>query len=154
MNNNSISADKCITVSDFIAFGYSDDITYYKYSLLKYLNGFEMFITNLLYDYEDEFNNLAITVQLNPTERYKYRYQPGLLAYDVYGSTELGFIVMMLNGIIDPKEFDFERIKLLQTTDLTNIINRIKIINSEYMNHNRSELQEDLTNNPGNDIWA
>ena len=151
--NNSVSSDKCITVNDFIAFGYSDDITYYKYSLLKYLNGFEMFVTNLLYDYEEEFNERAITVQLNQSEKYKYRYQPGLLAYDVYGSTELAFIVMMLNGIIDPKEFDFDQIKLLRTDELSNLLNRILIINSEYMNYNRSQLQEDLTDNPGIDIW-
>ena len=46
-----------ITVEEFIASRSKDDVTYYNYSILEYLNGFEMFITNILYDYEDEFND-------------------------------------------------------------------------------------------------
>ena len=112
------SADKTTTVQEFIAIRTADDVTYYNYSIVEYLNGFDMFITNLLYDYEDELQSVATYIKLNPREKAKYKYKPWLFAYDVYGSTEAQFIVMMLNGIIDPKEFDFDRVKVINPTTL------------------------------------
>ena len=54
----SMSSDLTVSVQDFIALRPSDEITYYNYSILEYLNGFDMFITNLLYDYQDEFDDV------------------------------------------------------------------------------------------------
>ena len=80
----SMSADLAISVQDFIALRSSDEITYYNYSILEYLNGFDMFLTNLLYDYQDELDEIAVTVSLTPIEKAKYRYKPYLFEYDVY----------------------------------------------------------------------
>ena len=41
----SMSSDLTVSVQDFIALRPSDEITYYNYSILEYLNGFDMFIT-------------------------------------------------------------------------------------------------------------
>lgn len=152
--SGSIKADQTITVQDFIALRTSDEITYFNYSILEYLNGFDMFITNLLYDYEDELQDIAITVTLTNIEKAKYRYKPYLFAYDVYGSTELKFIIMMLNNIIDPKDFDFDKVKLIKPGDLSTILNRINAVNEEYISNNRSKLKEDFKNNNGNTVWA
>lgn len=150
----SAKADKTYTVQDFIDLGTSDEITYYNFSILEYLNGFDMFITNLLYDYEDEISDIAVTIRLSDIERAKYRYKPYLLAYDIYGSEETKFILMMLNGIIDPKEFDFAKIKALKPSDLKSLLGRITSVNEDYMNNNRSKLQEDFRNSEGNEIWS
>lgn len=151
---NVITADKTMTVQDFIALRSSDEITYYNYSILEYLNGYSMFITNLLYDYEDELQDMAVVVELNEREAAKYRYKPYLFAMDIYGSTEAKFIIMMLNNIIDPKEFDFNKVKVISYSDLVTILNRMQAVNEEYMNNNRSKLKEDFKNNPGNSIWV
>lgn len=151
---SSAKADLTYTVQDFIDLRSSDEITYYNYSILEYLNGFDMFITNLLYDYEDELNGLAVIVRLSDVEKIKYRYKPWLFSYDVYGSAETQFIIMMLNGIIDPKEFDFNRVKVLRPADLQNVLNRINSVNESYLNNNRSKLREDFKNNEGNQIWV
>lgn len=151
---SSAKADKTYTIKDFIELRSSDEITYYNYSILEYLNGFDMFITNLLYDYEDEISALAVTVRLSDTEQIKYKYKPWLFGYDLYGSAETQFIIMMLNGIIDPKEFDFSRVKALRPSDLQNLLNRINSVNEEYINNNRSKLREDFKNNEGNQIWV
>lgn len=151
---DSMSADLAISVQDFIALRTSDEITYYNYSIVEYLNvGFDMFVTNLLYDYQDELEDIAVTVSLTPIEQGKYKYKPYLFAYDVYGSTEAKFIIMMLNNIIDPKEFDFEKVKVIRYGDLITILNRMQAVNEDYMNNNRSKLKEDFKNNPGNQIW-
>ena len=151
---SSAKADFTYTVQDFIDLRSSDEITYYNYSILEYLNGFDMFITNLLYDYEDELNGLAVVVRLSDVEKIKYRYKPWLFSYDIYGSAETQFIIMMLNGIIDPKEFDFNRVKVLRPADLQNVLNRINSVNESYLNNNRSKLREDFKNNEGNQIWV
>lgn len=151
---DSMSADLAISVQDFIALRTSDEITYYNYSIVEYLDvGFDMFVTNLLYDYQDELEDIAVTVSLTPIEQAKYKYKPYLFAYDVYGSTEAKFIIMMLNNIIDPKEFDFEKVKVIRYGDLITILNRMQAVNEDYMNNNRSKLKEDFKNNPGNQIW-
>lgn len=148
------SADKTTTVQEFIAIRTADDVTYYNYSIVEYLNGFDMFITNLLYDYEDELQSVATYIKLNPREKAKYKYKPWLFAYDVYGSTEAQFIVMMLNGIIDPKEFDFDRVKVINPSNLSTILNRIQAVNEDYLNKNRTKLKNDFKNNNGNEVWA
>ena len=149
----SMSADLAISVQDFIALRSSDEITYYNYSILEYLNGFDMFLTNLLYDYQDELDEIAVTVSLTPIEKAKYRYKPYLFAYDIYGSTEAKFIIMMLNNIIDPKEFDFDKVKVISYGDLITVLNRMQAVNEDYLNTNRSKLKENFKSNTGNTIW-
>lgn len=148
------SADETYSLEDFVNMGSSDDVTYYNYSIVEYLNGFEMFITNILYDYEDELSDLAVSVKLTERERLKYRYKPWLFTYDVYGSTEAEFVIMTLNGIIDPKEFDFTTIKAIKKDDLSTLLGRIASSNETYLNNNRATLQTDLKNNTGDDIWV
>lgn len=150
---NTISADKTISVQEFIALRPSDEITYYNYSILQYYKGFDMFITNLLYDYEDELNDIAVILQLTEKEKSKYRFKPDLLAFDIYGSTECKFIIMMLNNIIDPKEFDFNRVKVIKPYELGTILNRMQAVNEEFMNNNRANLKADFKANEGNTIW-
>lgn len=148
-----MKSDETITVQDFIAMRNSDEITYYNFSIVEYLNGYDMFITNVLYDYEEELRDLSVFIKLTDVERIKYRYKPYLFAYDLYGTREMAFIIMMLNGIIDPKEFDYNKIRVLRYNELTTIINRIGAINEDYINKNKSKLKKDFKNKEGNDIW-
>lgn len=152
--SGTIKADKTISVQDFIALRTSDEITYYNYSILEYLNGFDMFVTNLLYDYDDELQDISVVVTLTDIERAKYRYKPYLFAYDVYGSAEMKFIVMMMNNIIDPKEFDFNKVRLIRPSDLSVILNRMEAVNEEYMGNNRAKLKSDFKSSEGNIIWS
>lgn len=150
---STMKSDQTITVQDFIAMKNSDEITYYNFSIVEYLNGYDMFITNILYDYEDELKDLCVYIKLSDVERLKYRYKPYLFAYDLYGSREMAFIIMMLNGIIDPKEFDYNKLKVIKYSSLTTVINRIGAINENFMNKNKAKLKKDFKNNEGNNIW-
>lgn len=149
-----MKSDETITVQDFIAMRNSDEITYYNFSIVEYLNGYDIFITNVLYDYEEELRDLSVFIKLTDVERIRYKYKPYLFAYDLYGTREMAFIIMMLNGIIDPKEFDYNKIRVLRYNELTTIINRIGAINEDYINKNKSKLKKDFKNNDGNNIWT
>ena len=148
-----MKSDETITVQDFIAMKNSDEITYYNFSIVEYLNGYDMFITNVLYDYEEELRDLSVFIKLTDVERIKYRYKPYLFAYDLYGTREIAFIIMMLNGIIDPKEFDFEKVKVISSQDLVPILSRIQSVNDEFLRKNRAKLTEDFSQNQGNTVW-
>jgi len=157
MNNvkdTGMKADQTISVQDFIAMSSSDDVTYFNYSVLEHLDGYDMFITNILYDYEQELKELAVTVTLTDLERAKYRYKPYLLAYDLYGSVETKFILMMINSIIDPKEFDFQKVKVISRGNLTTILNRIESVEENYKSKIKSRLRTERALSDGNNIWT
>ena len=83
----------------------------------------------------------------------KYRYKPWLLAYDIYGSEECDFIIMAMNGIIDPKDFELDKLKLINPQSMSNILGRIYSANETLLNSNRSDLKKDIKNDTGNTIW-
>ena len=51
--NSATKADMTYNIDDFINMRSSDEVTYYNYSILEYIDGNEYLISNLLYDYED-----------------------------------------------------------------------------------------------------
>lgn len=142
----SSSPDMANSIEDFIAAGEdSAIISYYNFSILQVEYSkdktlrIDFTIDNLINDYMDVLKENAKKVKLTDQEKIKYYYNPDLLAYDIYGSTELDFIVMQMNGIIDPKDFDMPTLKLLYKSDLVNIMNRIYSAENRYLSANREQ---------------
>lgn len=136
---------KTYTLQDFIDVGKQDEITYRNFSILRYAMQTEFAEQNILDYYLSELKKLCIKVnKITEEDIVRYKYNPDLLAYDIYGSTQLDFIILLCNGIIDPKEFDFKRKYLLLPT--ASILNEFlsKIYNSEssWIDINRAELKE------------
>src|SRR5574344_729590 len=102
------------TLSDFVEVGQQDEMTYSNFSIIQYRMSTEFAEQNIIDYYLSELKSICLNItNLSEEEINKYKYAPDLLAYDVYGTTQLDFIVMLCNGIIDPKEFDFKRKYLL-----------------------------------------
>ena len=140
----SSSPDMANSIEDFIAAGEdSAIISYYNFSILQVEYSkdktlrIDFTIDNLINDYMDVLQEAAKKVKLTDAEKIKYFYNPDLLAYDIYGSTELDFVIMQMNGIIDPKDFDLPTLKLVYKSDLANIMNRIYSAESVYLTANR-----------------
>ena len=138
------SPDMSNSIEDFIAAGEdSAIISYYNFSILQVEYSkdktlrIDFTIDNLINDYMDVLQEAAKKVKLTDAEKIKYFYNPDLLAYDIYGSTELDFVIMQMNGIIDPKDFDLPTLKLVYKSDLANIMNRIYTAESVYLTANR-----------------
>ena len=107
---------KTYTLDDFILEGKSDQLTYINFAITQQIENISFVDTSLIDYYLDELKSISIEIpieNITQDQIIKYRYQPDLLAYDIYGSTQLDFIVLMCNGIIDPKEFDFKVKSLL-----------------------------------------
>ena len=61
------------------------------------------------------------------------------MAYDIYGSSELEFVILKINGIIDPKDFDFPTIKLIPIDTMNEVLSNIYNAESKYIESNREE---------------
>ena len=53
-------------------------------------------ILNVINDYMDELKQLAVNVQFDKNQYFKYRFKPKLLCHDVYGNPELYYIILLL----------------------------------------------------------
>ena len=148
------SADKTYNVAQFISMRSTDSNTYYNYSIHNYLNGTEYAITNILYDYQDELDQITVRLRLTEKDFIKYRYRTNLLEYDIYGAEECDFIIYILNGILSPREFDFKLVKIILPSDLPDILGRIYSANDEFINRINSQLIVDEKADPyGHKIW-
>ena len=101
------------TLDQFIGMKYSDDITYHNFSIIEKIDdNIELVDHNIIEDYLDELESICVKCELTLEQYRKYKYKPDLLAFDVYGSVQLDFIIMLVNDMIDPKEFDLKTIML------------------------------------------
>ena len=97
---------------------------------------------NIIYDYLPELNERTVTLTMTDNEFIKYRYKPKLLAYDLYGSTEVYFVIMALNGMCNIKDFNKKKLKLLYKSDLIELLNEIYSAESDYIMYNRVHLND------------
>ena len=125
------------TLEDFIEMRSIDEMTYYNFSILEVINGVEHLNHNLIEDYLEELKSACITVDLTLDQYKKYIYFPDLLSYDVYGSVELDFIIMLLNDCIDPKEFDKKTVILPYASVLASFLNTVYSKEQLYIEENR-----------------
>jgi hypothetical protein len=101
---------KTYTLEDFVEAGENDEVTYTRFSIIRELNGIKYASYNILDNYLDELKKICVRIpkeNITVQQLSRYKYNPDLLAYDIYGSTQLEFVVLYCNGIIDPKDFDF-----------------------------------------------
>lgn len=100
-----------------------------KYQNFSYLeqasNGTIVAIKNVIWDYIDELKNASVMVRLSDSEFYKYKYRPKLLCFDVYGNTELDFVIMALNNIADVTEFSSQSFRMLKVQDMNELMTLI-----------------------------
>jgi hypothetical protein len=99
---------------------------YESYCYQQQSGNIKYVVKNVLDDYMYELKKLAINIELTNDEIVKYNYKPKLLSADIYGLTDFYYIILLLNGICDVKQFhDINPIKLISSTDLGNYLSSI-----------------------------
>ena len=146
MAYNSKSVDKTSTIEEYINAGAgTPTITWYNYSVLQPKRStdnkaeFQLEIDNIINDYLDILHDNEEKVELTQAEQLKYYYNPELLAFDIYGTTELDFVILKMNGMVDPKEFDLPKIKLVKKSVLVDLLSNIYNAEGKYLAANRSK---------------
>lgn len=115
------------TLSEFIMSGSSIQvISYPKLLFTERIGNIIFTVKNILQDYLPELKQRTIKVTLSDTEQRKYRYNPKRLAADVYGYTDLYYIILLMNGMIDVREFSqIENLQMLTKQDLNECLSTI-----------------------------
>ena len=126
------------TLDDFVELQSVDNMTYYNFSILEIIDGVQHLDHNLVEDYLKELEATCVTLELSNEEMSRYRYNPDLLAYDIYGSVQLDFIILLLNDMIDPKDFDRKKLKLPYASSVSIFLNTLYSKESNYINENRA----------------
>jgi hypothetical protein len=122
------------TIEEFVKSGESISISYQQLSFLyKLNNGTSLSMLNVISDYIDELCNACVNVSLTQEQQFKYFYKPKLLCSDIYGNPELYYIILLINGITDVKEFTKPVIKMLRKDHMSEIISMIYNANKNYI---------------------
>ena len=127
------------TLDDFISMQISDDMTYYNFSILEVIDGVEHLDSNLVEIYLEELKSQCISVQFSEEELKKYKYNADLLAYNLYGSVQLDFVILLLNDMYDPKEFTKKNVILPHSSTLSKFLNDVYSKEEGYIQQNRAD---------------
>lgn len=120
--------DKTYTIEEFIEAGKGVILTYQNLSLKSHIDKNIKFpFKNVFNDYLPDFINTSVikNVQLTDEEFNKYKYRPKILAYDIYGTTDLDFVILAINRISTPKDFVYKKIKMISKNHLNELLTAI-----------------------------
>ena len=93
--------------------------------------------------YMPELKDIKIKVTLSNEEYFKYRFNPKLLSYDIYGTTELWFLILEANELHSVTQFDLRTLYIFNTSivdRVTRILNLEKDVKDYDAEQNASEL--------------
>lgn len=108
--NMANNAADTYTLEDFISMGADDNLQYHQFITKYYRYGMEFLKYNILDFYLKELKKLCVKVNtISNEEKVKYMYAPHILSYDLYGTTNLDFIILLCNNMISPNEFNFKK---------------------------------------------
>ena len=96
---------------------------------------------NISDKYTSELEENKRIITLNTKEYYKYRYNPKLLSYDVYGTTELWFFILMANELYSITEFDLRKLVLYDASIISKL-NKMLELDQEFLEINSMEVME------------
>ena len=143
---NGNSPAETYTLTDFIAMQSQDELTYKNFAIFDYKFGETLIDQSVIDYYIKELKTICVKIDTFTAEEIaKYKYAPDLLAYDVYKSTSLDFIVLLCNGIIDPKEFDFKRkyLMLPKSSSLAALLSSIYNNEYDWLSINKRKISEE-----------
>ena len=121
----------------------SYDATFFKErNFLENGNTLTLLGDSILLKYKTDLDNIVYTKTLSKSEENKYRYNPWLLSYDLYGSVEFWHLLLELNGLYSACEFNLGRIKVYNDS-LSTVIDSILALEEEFINNNEEEITDD-----------
>jgi hypothetical protein len=143
---NTLKPQDTYTIEQFIQCQSDEEIDYHNFSYIDRYDNIEYSTYNILSDYLDELReDYAKTIILDKDQMVKYMYRPKLLCYDVYGNTELAFIILLLNDMCNVKDFTRDRVLMLTKDDMSDVTKWIYNSNKNaiaiYNGKNNHDLQ-------------
>lgn len=98
---------------------------------------------SIITKYLDELRGDTHTVALSDEEFAKYQYNPKLMSFDVYGTTELWFLILLANELYSATQFNMQTLRMYKPNALSKI-ERIIELDKEIMDLNDDETRKEL----------
>lgn len=137
------------TINDYISQFNSEEIISSAFFLKQVFttNNKKMIVnfSNLVIKYMPEIKELKVKVELSDEEYSKYKYNPKVLSYDLYGTTELWFLILEANELHSVSQFNSKTIYLFRT-DIIEKMSRILNLEIDVKNYNEEEISTQLLN--------
>lgn len=137
-----------MTIKEYISNYQSEDIRFSEFFLKEVLvpdKGEKILVnfSNLIIKYMPELKSLKIKVTLTNDEYERYKFNPKRLAYDIYGNTELWFLILEANELKSAIDFDLKTLYLFQTSivDKMSRILNLELVSKDF---NIEEISEKL----------
>ena len=99
--------------------------------------------SNLVIKYMPELKDIKLKITLSNEEYAKYKFNPKVLSYDIYGTTELWFLILEANELHSVTQFNSKTIYLFRT-DVVEKMTRILNLEVNTKNYNEEEIREQL----------
>lgn len=116
------------TLSEFIDIGNNNhEINYLDITFNENRDGLEFVVKVLLDDYVDDLLDMTVDVDVTSEEVQRYKYNPKMLSYDLYGSTAFFYVILRLNNLCNIHDFDIssKKLKLLPKTIMSKVVSLI-----------------------------
>ena len=132
------------TIKEFIDNYTIDDVTFNTVFLKDVFNtpNGKMIVngSSVLDRYRNELSQYKTKLKLTSEEYRKYQYNPKVLSYDIYGTTELWFLILHANELTSVSQFDMEQ-PYVYTGVIANVITSALNLEKDYIDYNE-ELKE------------
>ena len=130
--------ERTSSIEEFISYGNTNKLTYTNYAILEKISdtNIRVSIHNIIDEYIEDINSACVDLILPTEEMIKFKFKPWLLAYEIYGTIDLSFLILRLNNMISDKEFTKSKLKVLHPDGLE-LINRIYNSEKQYIQDNR-----------------
>lgn len=93
--------------------------------------------------YKGDLKDLIYTKTFTKDETFRYRNNPWVLSYDLYGTVEFWQMILDLNDMVSATEFTRTTVKVYDES-LVDIIGEIMMGEEDFIDYNEDELTEAL----------
>ncbi len=100
---------------------------------------------NIFNEYRKDLESIIKTYTMTNNEKIKWSYNPKLLSYELYGTTEFWFLILSINELQSATEFNINPIKIFDTS-LPNILGRVMNLEMESIAENNDYIQQKTLN--------
>ena len=90
-------------------------------------------------NYKNDLKEIVTIKTFTPEEERKYFYNPQILSYDLYGTTQFWYMILELNEMSSAMEFNRSTIKLYDGS-LPTMVNSILALEEKTINLNQDEI--------------
>ncbi len=130
-------------IGDYIDASRSDQVRIDSFFLQEFLSlDKKAIVMNgdcILDKYQKSLDQFKISREFTKEEFVLYQYNPKALSYELYGTTELWFLILRANNMYSPIEFTKNPCSVY-TGDIINTLNEIINIESDVINMNSDEV--------------